>query len=274
MPNSIAGDGGAGPGGHGDGGAIGPRRDADAVVHTGAGDVAVGGDGQRAAAVIEGKNSIAVSAGAHGGAGPGGHGEIGARVHGIDAGAEGIAGRGRGPAAGAGDVAVGGDGQRAAALVVGKNPNAVVADGAHGGAGPGGYGEIGALVHCMDAIATIVILACDIAVGSYAQRAGAVIDGIDAVGADGAHGSAGAGGHGEIGAMVTGIDAVSTGWTIGGDIAIGGDAHRAAAVIARENAVAPDQHAAGDHAHAAGVAAANVAAGPDVEGGGRPGRCW
>src|SRR5205807_1708462 len=155
-------------------------------------NIAVGGDGHRARAVVVRENAVAA---ADRRAGGGGHAEIGAEdvVHGVDAGN------------GAGDIAVGGDGRCGRAQVARRNAPGRAAD---RGAGGGGRGEVGAGagIVCVDAATTG---AGGITVGGDGERAGAEVARRNAPGGAADRG-AGGGGHGEIGAgVVQRVDAVT-----------------------------------------------------------------
>ena len=153
---AAAADRGAGAGGHGEIGARAGIECVDAAT-TGAGGIAVGGDGERACAVVARRN--APGGAADRGAGGGGHGEIGA----------GVIPRVDADITGAGDIAVGGDGERAAAVVVRADAVGAATD---RGAGAGGHAESGAGVPREDAVTTG---AGDIAVGGDGERACAVV---------------------------------------------------------------------------------------------------
>jgi hypothetical protein len=142
---------------------------------------------------------------------------------------------------GTSNIAIGGDGQRPSAAneALGKNPRAAARD---RGAYAGGHGEISAAaeVPCIDAGAE---RAGDIAVGGDVQGAGTVILGINAENPTG-DGSTGPRGHAEIACgMKEGTTALRKDADIVGarDIAIGGDAERAAAVVEGIHAALPPE---------------------------------
>ena len=180
----------------------------------GAANIAIGGDGQRAGAAVS--RSDAVIAAADRGAGAGRHGESGGgggipRMDAVTAG---------------GDIAIGGDGQRARAVVLRRDATTAAAD---RGAGAGRHGKIGAGISRKDSSPRG---AGDIAVRGDGQRARAVVERLDA--AQAADRGAGAGGHGESGAVVVRVDGVTA---AAGDIAVGGDGQRAGAAVLRVDTV-------------------------------------
>ena len=166
----AAADRGAGPGRQGKGGAGKGIVRVDAEAGGAGGDIAVGGDGQRARAGVLRPDAEAVATDR--GAGAGGHGEIGggggiSRVDALEAGAD--------------DIAVGGDGRCARAAVEHGNPVCA----AHGRAGAGGHADTGAggevdVAHVNPAGGA----AGDIAVGDDRERA-CVVGRINPAGAAG-----------------------------------------------------------------------------------------